>query len=87
MMRNFNIHEIWAFQDPHYKKSNEFAKKWLKDRGYGGLFRSDRNCCCEVNNLRPCKWMPGGESCEAGYRIDCEHGFHVVRESPIVEGT
>ena len=46
--------------------------KWLKEHGYDGLFSSDGDCACEINDLFPCEGGIGGidgvPNCQPGYK-------------------
>jgi len=47
---------------------------YLVDGGYDGLFNSDEECACEINDLAPCGQM--SDNCRAGYHQKCDCGDH-----------
>ena len=49
------------------------VKDWLETHGYGGLYESDFECGCELDDLMPCD-NPLQECC-AGYKHPGKHGF------------
>ena len=61
----------------------DMALSYLRGQGFEGLFNSDIECSCDVNDLMPCG-QPY-DNCEAGYRVVDKSGdydFLIVREKP-----
>ena len=65
------------------KKSNtviEIVRAFLVAHNFDGLFNSGGDCACDLNDLSPCQEMT--ESCEAGYKTECDcgdHDWHISR--------
>lgn len=61
----------------------KIIRAYLKERGYDGLFNSDNECACLVNDLYPGIDCPDN-GCTPGYRKECDcgegHQFHVAAE-------
>lgn len=56
------------------------VRRYLADNVYDGLYNTDIDCACLVDDLAPCGEI-GGE-CVAGYKRDCpddcgDHYWHV----------
>lgn len=57
---------------------HDIVAEYLKRYGYDGLFNSDADCACELDELAPC-----GEpsfSCHPGFKYGCDcgdHDFHI----------
>lgn len=68
-------------------KVADMVQVFLEENGYDGLWNSDMECACLMNDLCPGCECPDNE-CEPGYRKDCdceeEHQFHVVSGPPKV---
>ena len=67
---------------------NDIVMEWLKERGYDGLFNSDGECGCLVDDLAPCG--EGMSTCVPGYkrmgRDDEECDWYIGPEKPTEEG-
>ena len=63
----------------------KIVEDWLDGNRYDGLYNTDGECACALDDLMPCDRYDS--SCEPGYFGPCppecgEHDFHVVREKP-----
>lgn len=58
---------------------DDIIHDWLIAHGYDGLYHSDTDCGCRLDNLIPCNAIDG--ECQAGYLDPCDcsdgHDFHV----------
>lgn len=52
----------------------DIVKDYLEQNGYDGLFNSDNECACEVDDLAPCGEM--SDYCRAGFKQACNCGDH-----------
>lgn len=47
----------------------EIVADYLKNNGYDGLYNSDAECGCDLDELMPCEGSP--DSCQPGYKVGC----------------
>jgi hypothetical protein len=52
----------------------EIVTQYLKEHGYDGLYNTDDECGCSVDNLMSCDGMTIG--CQAGWKGPCDCGDH-----------
>jgi hypothetical protein len=52
----------------------ELVKSDLKNNGYDGLFHSEIDCACKLDDLAPCGEI-GMECCAGYYQESDEYGF------------
>jgi hypothetical protein len=52
----------------------DIIREYLEKNGYDGLYNSDLECGCEVDDLAPCDNV--GHDCAAGYKYPCVCGDH-----------
>lgn len=48
----------------------ELVIKQLKSDGYDGLFDSEYECACLIDDIMPCDEF-SSQRCEAGYKTEC----------------
>jgi hypothetical protein len=62
----------------------EIVENHLKEGGFEGLYNSDIQCACELEDLAPCAQMQ--DDCEPGYKCECDCGencdYHISAEKP-----
>lgn len=47
----------------------EIIKKYIEDNGYDGLYQTEGECACKIDDLYPCG--EGGLECNVGYKTPC----------------
>ena len=52
----------------------EIVKQFLELNGFEGLFNSDVECACKLDEFISCDGEFGICECEAGYIVPCEEG-------------
>jgi len=59
----------------------EIVLKYLKENNFDGLFHSDMDCACDIEDLIPCD--EPSVACTAGIKVPCDceekHDYHIIR--------
>lgn len=61
----------------------DIVRKFIEQNGYDGLFSPEGECACLADDLSPGDCL--AENCEAGYRVDEEHDWHITYTKPATE--
>jgi len=58
----------------------EIIAEWLQEHGYDGLFNTESECACLIEDFFECGYA--APDCEAGYMTKCDCGEHDYHISP-----
>lgn len=63
------------------KSVREIVEAYIRENGFDGLFNSDLECACRVDDLEPCGCF--SDECQVGCEYPCpkstcgEHDYHI----------
>lgn len=63
---------------------NDIVRVWLKENNYDGLYHTDGDCACSLDDLAPCGILELG--CLAGYKTPSDNSEFDFFISPTKEG-